>query len=86
MKKYTHTYNRDFCCLANDIARDIVEYLNNDEYNDLDQAITEEVERFLIYYDDQWELLKAYCTPDSCDLGYAIECLFNDLYNLIKEV
>lgn len=86
MKKYKHSYNMVFCCLANDIASDIVDYLNNGEYNDLDQAIIEEVDRFLIYYDDQWELLKAYCTPENCDLNYAIECLVNDLYFLIREV
>lgn len=86
MKKFIvncdYTKNSD---LAISTAKDIVEYLNNGEYTDLDTAIVEELDRKLIYYDDQWELMKTYQTPDEANYNAAVEMFMNELYSIIDE-
>lgn len=71
--------------LAISTAKDIVEYLNNGEYTDLDTAIADELDRILIYYDDQWELIKTYQTPQEANYDTALEMFMSELYSIIKE-
>lgn len=71
--------------LAISTAKDIVEYLNNGEYTDLDTAITDELDRILIYYDDQWNLMKTYQTPQEANYNEAVEMFMNELYSIIDE-
>ena len=71
--------------LAISTAKDIVEYLNNGEYTDLDTAIADELDRILIYYDDQWELIKTYQTPQEANYDAAVEMFMNELYSIIDE-
>ena len=86
MKKFVvncdYTENSD---LAIRTARDIVEYLNNGEYTDLETAINEEVDRQTIYYDDQWELMKTYQRPENADYQQAVEMFITELYSIIAE-
>lgn len=70
---------------AIDIAKEILENLNNGEYDDLDSAIMQELDSKLIYYVDQWELLKTYQTPQNANYNEAIEMLISELYNIITE-
>ena len=70
---------------AVDLAINIVDSLNAEEYDDIEDAIYEEVDRALIYYDDQWELLKVYQTPETANYDKAVEELIDDLFNLIEE-
>lgn len=86
MKKFVVNYD---CMTNSDLAiftaKEIVEYLNNGEYTDLDTAIVEELDRKLIYYDDQWELMKTYQTPDEANYNAAVEMFMNELYSIIDE-
>ena len=59
------------------MIKNIVNYLNNGEYEDLDTAIQEELDRQLIYYDDQWKLDYNFTNDESTDNLYYI------LYNII---
>lgn len=86
MKKYEVFYKYDICYMAHNIAEEVAKYLNSGDYSDLDEAIFEEIDRVLIYYDNQWEILKEYCTPEEADLHYAIEQLTSDVYYLINEI
>ena len=70
---------------AIDIANHIVEYLNNGEYDDLDTAIMQELDSKLIYYDDQWELMKTYQRPENADYQQAVEMFITELYSIIAE-
>ena len=40
----------------------------------------------LIYYDDQWELMRYYFTPAEADLDEAFELLYNDLWKATDDV
>ena len=86
IKKYElncdYSENTNF---AIDIANHIVEYLNNGEYDDLDTAIMQELDSKLIYYADQWELMKNYQTPQEANYNEAIEMLITELYSIITE-
>ncbi len=86
MKKYTVKYdyekNNSFAIIT---AEEIVDYLNNEEYDDLDTAIMEEVDRKLIYYDDQWEMMRTYQTPQNANYNIALEMFVEELYSIIEE-
>lgn len=86
MKKYEVNYDyEENTTFAVNIACDVVELLNQGEYDDLDTAITEEVERRLIYYSDQWELIKAYQKPAEANYNEAVDMLYAELYGIIIE-
>lgn len=50
----------------------------------LSDAIWQEIDRYCIYYANQWEVLRTYCTPQNADFNRAIDELINDLYTIIK--
>lgn len=39
----------------------------------------------LIYYDDQWTMIKAYCTPQEANYDYAWACFYDDLTGAIMD-
>lgn len=88
MKKYY--INKEFkkyaSTMACDIAENVVDLLNNGEYQHLIICVTEEVNRNLTYYDDMWKMLQIYCTPLDCDFDKAYDELLEEIYNLIEEV
>lgn len=43
------------------------------DYEDLSDCIYDAMDRGLIYYDDQWELMKNYQTPEEANLSEAEE-------------
>ena len=55
------------------------------DINDLYEAISQAIDDELIYYDDQWEVLKYYFSPTDLDLsfGKAIEFLIDDIYKIL---
>ena len=82
--KYDTIYT--FNDLAYDLACNICQYLNDGDYEDLNDAIMSELDNFLIWTDNQWDLLKYYCDPSDCDLSSAIDEFINDLYSCIQEI
>ena len=86
MKKFevNYDYSKNNS-IAIDTAHDIVDYPNNGEYDNLDTAISEELDRILIYYDDQWEMMKTYQTPQDANYYTALEMFIEELYSIIKE-
>lgn len=86
MKKYLANFNYGKNnSFAISTAEEIVDYLNNEEYDDLDTAIMEEVDRKLIYYNDQWEMMRAYQTPQNANYNMALEMFIEELYSIIEE-
>lgn len=86
MKKYLANFNYEKNnSFAISTAEEIVDYLNNEEYDDLDTAIMEEVDRKLIYYDDQWEMMRVYQTPQNANYNMALEMFVEELYSIIEE-
>lgn len=86
MKKFVVNFdyaeNNDF---AIETAKEIVEYLNNGDYTDIDTAISEELDRKLIYYDDQWKMIQTYQRPHEANYDTALEMFMSELYSIIKE-
>lgn len=86
IKKYKLNFDySENTIFAIDMAKEILENLNNGEYDDLDSAIMQELDSKLIYYVDQWDLLKTYQTPQNANYNEAIEMLISELYNIITE-
>lgn len=85
MKKFKTTYHYSTEYIACHIADNVVELLNDGDYNDLDTAISEEIDRYLIYSKEQWEVMMAYQTPNEANLAEAVQLLIEDVYNSIAE-
>lgn len=90
--KYTYTFKEN-CTLANDYGFDFVQELNAGYYDltqiDLYDALNEYLDGNMIYYSEQWELLKEYFNPDDlCEnaLSEAYMCLIDDIMKGISEV
>ena len=79
---YDYSKNKIF---AIETAREIIEILENGEYDNLDTALNETIDRKLIYYDDQWEMMKTYQTPQDANYYTALEMFIEELYSIIKE-
>lgn len=86
MKKYEFVFHANKPYTARDIAKSVVDMLNDGEYSDLDVAIFETVDAELAYCYKQWEIMMDYCVPEMADLHYATKELFDDIYACIKEV
>ena len=86
MKRFTFNYNSNCPTIANNLACDIVNYLNNGDYDNIEEAINETIDNAFIYFSDQWELLQSYFCPSDKDLNLytAFEYLFSDIYSLIE--
>lgn len=84
MKKYNFNYGE----LVNNYASDIYEewVLQDETYDNLYDFIVEWLDSELIYYEDQWELLKEYYTPTDENISYgdAFYNLVTDCYEIIN--
>lgn len=69
----------DLKCLIENIL-DRIDNPNDDE--DIFQAIDDE----LIYYDDQWLVLKEYCTPVEANWDYAIEEFIHTVFSVVSQL
>ena len=85
MKNYYADYYYENTSFAIELAEDIVKWLNCGDYDDVDSAIFESVDNKLIYFEDQWEMMKAYQTPEHADYYEARELLISELYGIVKE-
>lgn len=65
-----------------DIVEDLVERVFDMTEEDPDDEIWDAIDQGLIYYDDQWEVLKYYCTPQDANFNEALEELYNDIYEI----
>ena len=85
MKKYNYNYSE----LANNYASDIYEewLLQEDDYSHLYDFIVEYLDSDLIYYEDQWELLKTYYSPTDENISYGdgFYNLVTDIYDIINQ-
>lgn len=58
-----------------------IDELSEDVYEDVWQAMDEG----MIYTEDQWDMLKYYCTPSNADFNSAWEDFENDLVSAIND-
>lgn len=85
MKKFVLNYDEKNNDLAVSIAEKIVDCLNDGEYCDLETAICYELDIALMYYEDQWELLKTYQKPYNANYNVAFEMLIDEIHSVIEE-
>jgi len=86
MKKYvikTERFNHD---IAIHIATEVVKLMNGGKYEDLDEAIFDEIDRRLRYVDNQWKIMEIYQNPDTANYDNAVSALFFEIDSIIKEV
>ena len=71
-----------------DLADDIIDRIDEDDFinGDSYEAVWEAIDNGVIYYDDQWEILKHYCNPTDADWDYAIEEFANDIADIAQEI
>lgn len=62
-----------------DIVRDV---LDRSENPNEDEDIFYSIDTALMYYDDQWIVLKHYCVPTEANWEYAIEEFTNLIFHL----
>lgn len=67
------------------IGDNILTVCEFNEYEDLGDLISDSMGRDLIYYDDQWELMKAYQNPDEANYRKALELLYDDIYEILSQ-
>lgn len=80
MEAIYETFGR---CEIAGIVENIIDRIEDyDDYDDILQSLDDE----LIYFDDQWEILKYYCNPQNADWDYAIELFINDLNEVINRL
>ena len=77
---YRHFPLDDINGLAEGVLNRIDE-LTDDVYEDIWQAMNDE----LIYTEDQWIMIKSYCTPQEADFNYAWESFEADLIQAIND-
>ena len=86
MKKYITNYDYNNQYIACHLADNIVEYLNTGDYDEVDTAIYDEVDRYFIYDNEKWEVMQAYQTADEANFQDAVALLIEELYRIISEV
>lgn len=74
--------------LSLDILNDIVDYVIDDlQHNRVDcieDSINNNMDSVLIYYDDQWDVMKAYQTPQEANFSEAWQMAWEDIYSAIE--
>lgn len=78
----------DMYTLANSIVNALEESeltANAVECDDIVDSVYEAVERSIIYYDDQWTLMRHYQLPEKANLMEAIVSLIDDLLMIINQ-
>ena len=85
MTKFKTNYDWTNYSMAIDIAETAAEEFNSGNYDDINNAVYDEIDRQLIYTCDQWEIMKEYQSPDEANLQEAIESLINEVYEILEE-
>ena len=81
-KKFTEVFG--FGKLS-DIASDILDRASDDDRKDASEKIIDALNDSLIYCDDQWEIMKAYQSPEEANFQNALEEFINDLLSVIED-
>ena len=86
---FSTTKNNDF---AISIAKEVIETLNNEEYDyyslSISDALTAEIldtlDARLIYNDDRWKMMKLYLNPENANYEKAIEMCIDEIESIIE--
>ena len=70
-----------------DIASEILDRAGEDDREDVDtsEKVIDALNDSLIYYDDQWEVMKAYQNPEEANFQNALDDFINDLLSVIEK-
>ena len=70
-----------------DIASEILDRAGDDDREDVDasEKVIDALNDSLIYYDDQWEVMKAYQNPEEANFQNALDEFLNDLLSVIED-
>lgn len=72
---------------VNNIASGVIERIDfDDEDLDIDEALLDAINDYIIYYDDQWEIMKFYQNPTEANFSEAIEEFYSDCYNVVMNL
>lgn len=85
MKKYKVNYEGWHGDTAQTIAESAVDELNKGNYKDIQDAIFDEMDSHLLYYDDIWEMMKDYQNPQDANYEDSITSLYEDVASMIEE-
>lgn len=66
-----------------DLVENIISRIEVGEDEELTDAIYKALDEGLIYYDDQWTVLKEYCYPTNADWDVAFEEFFNTIQTIL---
>lgn len=77
----------EFVYLVDDLVSRAIDY-DIDEINEdnVDEYVKQAMDDGLIYYDDEWLMLKAYCNPKKANYNDAYDELYTDLVNIITNI
>lgn len=78
-----HMSDYNMGCLAEHIFEDMLGYDDMDDDNMTDY-LYDSINDNLIYYDDMWNVLKCYCSPEEADWNYAVDEFTNELLDCIS--
>ena len=69
------------------IASEILDRASDDDREDIDasEKVIDALNDSLIYYDDQWEVMKAYQSSTEANFQNALEDFINDLLSVIDD-
>ena len=70
-----------------DIASEILDRAGDDDREDVDasEKVIDALNDSLIYYDDQWEVMKAYQNPEEANFQSSLDEFLNDLLSVIED-
>lgn len=66
-------------------AREIFSRIDEDEFEDIEEAIINATDDYLIYTVDQWALMEFYQTPREANFEEAFQMFLEDLFKVIEE-
>lgn len=69
-----------------DLVEDIFDRIDCDNEDDLSECVIQAIDEGLIYYDDEWTVLKHYCTPQDADWNTAIEQFVDEMISYASSV
>lgn len=71
-----------------DIASEILDRASDDDREDADasEKVIDALNDSLIYYDDQWEIMKAYQNPEEANFQNALYDLWRKIGRIKKQV
>lgn len=84
-KEIENSIYKNFDMDVSAIAEDIISRIDFDniEEDDLWDELLSAIDDSLIYTEDQWSIIKFYCSPSNADFSYAMEEFENELYSII---